>query len=95
MNIVTGPRNFTAPYVPQEYPKWVTLADKSLLLVHDKAEEEAAIGEECADEQSVEKLRDALMAEAKSLGLTPHHKTGVEKLKQLINEAKSLKGVSL
>ncbi|CAG4900766.1 hypothetical protein [Paraburkholderia saeva] len=89
MKIVTGPRNFTAPYVPQEFPKWVTLADGSMLIVNDKDEEAAAIGEECADTGTVESLRDALMTEAKALGLKPHHKTGIEKLQQLINDAKS------
>jgi hypothetical protein len=90
MNIVTGPRNFTAPYVPQEYPKWVTLADGSGLIVNNADEEQVVIGEESADEGSVENLRDALMKEAKAMGLHPHHKTGVEKLQSLINEAKSL-----
>jgi len=91
MNIITGPRNFTAPYVPHEYPKWVTLADGSTLIVNNADEEQIVIGEESADEKSVENLRDALMAEAKAMGLNPHHKSGIEKLQNLINEAKSRK----
>jgi hypothetical protein len=79
-------RNFTAPYVFVEYPKWVTLADGSGLVVNSREEEDAAIGQESADSQSVDQLRDALMDQAKALGLNPHHKTGVEKLKQMISE---------
>lgn len=32
--------------------------------------------------------RDALFAEAEALGLKPHHKAGVDKLKAMIAEAK-------
>ena len=82
-------RNFTAPYVFHEYPKWVTLADGSGLVVNSREEEDAAVGNEAADKTSVDSLRDALMAEAKALGLNPHHKTGIEKLKQIIQEHQS------
>jgi hypothetical protein len=78
-------RNFTAPYVFVEYPKWVALADGSKIIVNSADEEQAAIGEP----SGYENLRDALMTEAKSLGISPHHKTGAERLQQLINEAKS------
>jgi hypothetical protein len=73
--------NYTSPYVYVEYPKWVTLADGSQIIVNDAEEEKAAVGVE-------ENPRDALMAEAKALGLNPHHKMGVESLQKLINESK-------
>lgn len=81
--------NYTASYEFREYPKWVSLADGSQFMVHDAEEERAAIGAEASVDAGMENLRDALMAEAKALGLQPHHKTGAEKLQQLINEAKS------
>lgn len=34
------------PYVYQEYPKWVTLADGSQIIVHNADEETAVIGPE-------------------------------------------------
>jgi hypothetical protein len=34
--------------------------------------------------------RDALIAEATALGLQPHHRTGIEKLKAMIAEAKKV-----
>lgn len=37
--------NFTAPYEYREYPKAVTLADGTVIVVNDAAEEQAAIGE--------------------------------------------------
>lgn len=37
------------PYVFQEYPKWVTLADKSQIIVENAEEEQAAIGIEDGD----------------------------------------------
>jgi hypothetical protein len=79
--------NYTTPYVYQEYPKWVTLADGSQIIVNDAEEEHAAIGPVTSDTGGD---RDSLMAEAKALGLNPHHKTGVEKLQQLINESKGV-----
>jgi hypothetical protein len=78
-------RNFTAPYVYVEYPKWVSLADGSKIIVNSADEEQAAIGEP----SGYENLRDALMTEAKILGISPHHRTGAERLQHLINEAKS------
>lgn len=79
--------NYTTEYVYIEYPKWVSLADGSQMLVHNKEEEDAAIGP--ADSSNgFDNLRDALMAEAKALGLNPHHKTGEDKLRQLISEAR-------
>lgn len=80
-------RNFTAPYKFVEYPKWVKLADGSDLLVHDEDEEAAAIG---AEESEVENIREdvaerqRLFAEAKSMGLNPHHKMKIARLRQLI-----------
>jgi len=73
-------RNFTAPYVFVEYPKWVTLADGSQIIVENADEEAAATG---GDDE-----RETLMAQARELGLSPHPRTGVEKLKTLINDAK-------
>ncbi len=37
-------RNYTAAYVFIEYPKWVTLADGTPILVNNAEEEKAAIG---------------------------------------------------
>jgi hypothetical protein len=76
------------PYIYQEYPKWVTLADGSKLIVHNAEEERAAIGEETTVEAGYSNLRDALMAEAKALGLTPHHRCGEDKLRDMIDQAK-------
>lgn len=77
--------NYASEYVYHEYPKWVSLADGSQILVHDKGEEDAAIGPAPSADSGD---RDALMAEAKALGLNPHHKTGAEKLRELIAEAR-------
>lgn len=76
-------RDFVAPYVFQEFPKWVTLADGSQMLVQN-ADEEAVL---TAPAETSE--RDALLAEAKALGLNPHHKTGEDKLRAMIAEAKA------
>lgn len=73
-------RNFTAPYEYREYPKHIALADGSTITVHNADEEAAATARDEPTE------RDALMAEAKALGLNPHHKVGIEKLQQLILE---------
>jgi hypothetical protein len=78
INLSNG-RNFKAPYVFSEYPKWVTKTDGSSALVNS-ADEEV----EASDDAPQSNERDALMAQAKALGLNPHHKTGVEKLKGLI-----------
>ncbi|QDJ44980.1 hypothetical protein [Bordetella hinzii] len=75
-------RDFTSEYVFQEFPKWVTLADGSTILVHN-ADEEAVLQEPTPDDDV-----EALRAEAEALGLKPHHKAGAEKLKQMIAEAK-------
>lgn len=79
-------RDFTAPYVFQEFPKWVTLADGSQMLVHN-ADEEAVLSAPSVPAPTNE--RDALLAEAKALGLNPHHKTGEDKLRAMIAEAKA------
>lgn len=75
-------RDFTAPYVFQEYPKWVTLADGSQMLANNAEEEQVLVGSPAVGE------REALLAEAKALGLNPHHKTGEDKLRAMIAEAK-------
>lgn len=77
-----------APYVYQEYPKWVTLADGSQIIVQNEDEERAAIGEEADSAEGGESLRDALMDQAKALGLNPHHRSGADKLRELIDQAK-------
>lgn len=80
-------RNFTAPYKFVEYPKQVTLADGSTLIVNDEDEEAAALG---ADETEADGIREdveerqRLFAEAKSMGLNPHHKMKSGRLRQLI-----------
>lgn len=77
-------RDFTAEYVFQEFPKWVTLADGSQILVQNADEEGVLVAPlEGGDE------RAELLAEAEKLGLKPHHKTGVEKLRQMIEEARA------
>lgn len=76
-------RDFTAEYVFHEFPKWVTLADGSQILVQNADEEAILIAPKTDDD------RDALMAEAEALGLKVHHKTGNDKLRQLIAEAKA------
>ncbi|ABO54185.1 hypothetical protein UA18_03447 [Burkholderia multivorans] len=81
-------RNFTSPYKFREYPKHVTLADGSYVVVNNPEEEAAAIGEESAGEGGTEALRDALMAEARALGLNPHHRSGIDKLREMIAGAK-------
>lgn len=78
--------NYESKYEFVEYPKWVKLADGTAILVHDAEEERAAIGVE--DTPLMDNLRDALMAEARALGLNPHHRTGEDKLRELIAEAK-------
>ena len=74
-------RNFTAEYTYVEFPKWVELANGEKILVNDADEEAAAIGPETP-------AREALFEEARALGLNPHHRTGEEKLMQMIKEAR-------
>lgn len=69
-------RNFTAEYVYQPYPRWVTLADGSQIIVKNAEEEKVAIG--------TEEDRDDLMAKAKEMGLNPHPRCGVDKLREMI-----------
>jgi len=78
----TNMRNFTAEYVYREFPKWVELANGEKILVHNEEEEAAAVG------PAETPAREALFEEARSLGLTPHHRTGEEKLVQMIKEAR-------
>ena len=82
-------RNFTAPYTYVEYPKWVKLADGSPFLVHSADEEAAAIGEpDESDGDDEQAQREALVAEAKALGLMPHPRHGIAKLREMIAQAK-------
>lgn len=81
MKIQNG-RDYTTPYVFVEYPKWVTLADGSAIIVHN-ADEEAVLVNPNDDQDE----RASLMAKAKELGLNPHHRLGVDKLKELISKA--------
>jgi hypothetical protein len=88
--------NYTTEYVYREYPKYVTRADGSQVIgadghaitAHTKEEEDAILASEAPADASGD--RDSLMAEAQALGLNPHHKTGVEKLRQLIQESKGV-----
>lgn len=87
-------REFTAPYAFQEYPKWVTLADGSQIVVNNADEEHVAVGPKAEGEgedagDAAQGDRAALLEQARALGLTPHPNTGAEKLKQLISEAQS------
>lgn len=82
-------RNFTPPYEHQEYPKWVKLADGSQIVVNNEEEEQAALGEETSVEAGYENLLDALRSEAKALGLNPHHRAGADKIREMIDKAKS------
>lgn len=43
-------RDFTAPYVFHEYPKWVTLADGSKALANNSDEERILIGQHDDDQ---------------------------------------------
>lgn len=92
-------REFIAPYEFREYPKWVTLADGSQVLVHNAEEETVAVGPLAEDDttdtdadadadgsQVVDKA--ALLEEARTLGLDPHANTGAAKLSELIQQAK-------
>lgn len=86
-------REFTAPYVFQEYPKWVTLADGSQLIVHNADEEQVAVGPKADDEgddagDAAQGNRVALFEQARALGLNPHHRTGEEKLAEMIKNAR-------
>lgn len=83
INLSNG-RNFKAPYVFSEYPKWVVEADGKPVLVSNEAEEMALSADPAQNGE-----RDELMTQAKALGLNPHHKLGVEKLKELIASAQS------
>lgn len=87
-------REFTAPYVFREYPKWVTLADGTQIVVNNADEEAIAVGPKPEDEvgdagDGTQDDKAALLEQARALGLTPHPNTGAEKLKQLISEAQS------
>ncbi|WP_059416166.1 hypothetical protein [Cupriavidus basilensis] len=85
-------REFTSEYVFQEFPKWVTLADGSMLLVNSAEEEAVVIGPKEPKQEgdaTAQADKAALLEQARALGLDPHANTGVEKLKQLISEAKS------
>lgn len=80
-------RNFESEYVYREYPKWVKLADGTDILVKSEDEEAAAVGESTV-EAGYDNLRDALMQEAKALGLNPHHRTGADKLREMVEAAR-------
>lgn len=77
-------RNFTAEYTFREFPKWVELANGGRILVHNEQEEIAAIGVEQDDTPA----RESLFAQARALGLNPHHRTGDEKLTEMIKQAR-------
>lgn len=81
-------RDFTAPYVFQEFPKWVTLADGSQILV-ENAEEEAIVTEDKKEDgdPAADAEREALLAQAKELGLKVHPATGLDKLREKIAAA--------
>lgn len=74
-------RNFTSPYVYKEFPKYVTLADGSSIIVKNEDEEFAAVGVEKEPED-----HSVLLSRAKELGLKTHHKMSAETLLKLINE---------
>lgn len=84
---IVNMRDFKAPYEYREYPKWVTLADGSQILVQNENEEFAAVGEQELPAEMQDE-RETLMAEAKALGLNPHHKLGADRLRQMIDKAK-------
>lgn len=77
-------RDYTSEYVFHEFPKWVTLADGSQMIARNAEEEAVLVGESKTDDE-----RQALMDRAKELGLDPHHRTGVEKLREMIKAAES------
>ena len=82
-------RGVAPVYEHKEYPKWVRLADGSQIVVNDSDEEQAAICAEASVEAGYGNLRDALAAEARELGLTFHHRTGADKLREMIESAKA------
>jgi hypothetical protein len=90
-------RDFTAPYVYTEYPKWVTLPDGSAILAKNAREEAVLNGQpadpndddEVDDETLTDAERKALLDEARSLGLKVHPATGEEKLREKIAAARA------
>jgi len=82
-------RNFTAPYVYREFPKWVTLADGSQIIVNNEEEEFAAIGEKEVAPAVNSTERDALLTRAKELGIKTHHRMSNETLQRLISDPQS------
>lgn len=85
---IVNVRAVVPAYEHKEYPKWVRLADGSQIVVNDSDEEQAAIGAEAPVEVGYGNLRDALATEARELGLTFHHRTGADKLREMIDAAK-------
>jgi len=83
--------NFTAEYNFVEYPKWVTLANGSAVLVHNANEESVLTAPDEQDEDLLggeSTARAALFDEARALGLDPHHRTGEAKLLEMIKLAR-------
>lgn len=81
-------REFTAPYVYNEYPKWVTLADGSQLIANNADEEAVLVGpQEDADSKQERVDKVALLEKAREMGLDPHANTGVAKLREMIEGA--------
>lgn len=79
-------RDYQSPYVFREYPKWVTLADGSQMIAQNAEEEAVLVGEQPSEESK--SAREALFEEARALGLNPHHRTGDEKLAEMIKQAR-------
>lgn len=80
-------RTFKHEYVFHEYPKWVKCPNGNDVLVKNEHEEAAILGVIAKSEEEPSE-RERLMGEAKALGLSPHHRTGEDKLKEMIEKAR-------
>jgi len=82
-----------------EYPKWVKSASDGKQIIVYNSREEKEIMDEAPKEQKefvtsgktmVEKDEYTLLLErAKDLGLTPHHKIGIARLRTMVKEVDS------
>jgi hypothetical protein len=54
VGVKADPRNYTTPYVYQEFPKYVKLADGSGIIVNNADEESAACGSDAAEVEAAD-----------------------------------------